>query len=503
MKDTIETQLLVNNELVPASDNTTFDLFSPHTGELVAKVAESTIDDVNTAVDAAEAAFPAWSALSPQQRGVPLKKLAELVLSEKDELAYLDAISMGRPVNTFFDANYAATHFNYFAEAAYPQGQTSLNTPGFLNMSLRQPYGVVAIIIPWNAPLVFFSKKVAPAVAAGNCVVVKSSEKAPLTPWKISQWISKCGFPPGVINVLSGHGQPSGDALASHMKVRALSFTGSTRTGRAIQIAAAKSNLKKVIFELGGKSPALIFEDADIEQAAKETENSIMWNSGQTCMANSRIYVHESIKDKFITSFTHYAQQRILGDPTNPTTNNGPQADKTQHATVSAFIDQGKQDAESTITISPTSPSPSPNPPSSLLIPPTILLNIPPTSPLTKHEIFGPVVLINTFATEADAIRLANNSEFGLYAALYTRDLERAMRVGKKLESGMVGVNCTGPTGCWDLPFGGWKQSGLGRESLLGSLEEYMEVKSYNSDVVFDFILDYSLSGSTRSNISI
>ncbi|KAF2854861.1 aldehyde dehydrogenase [Plenodomus tracheiphilus IPT5] len=474
----IETHLLINNELVPASDNATFDLFSPHTGELVAKVPEATTDDVNTAVDAAEAAFPAWSALSPQQRGAPLKKLAGLVLSEQDELAHLDAIAMGRPVNSSFDYHYAATHFNYFAEAAYPQGHTSLNTPGFLNMSLRQPFGVVAIIIPWNAPLVFFSKKVAPAVAAGNCVVLKSSEKAPLTSWKLSQWISKCGFPPGVINVISGHGQVSGDALASHMKVRALSFTGSTNTGRIIHIAAAKSNLKKVIFELGGKSPALIFEDADIEQAAKETENSIMWNSGQTCMANSRIYVHESIRDKFIESFTTHARRRVLGDPTNPKTNNGPQADKTQHATVNKYIAIGKRDAESTITIDNPSSSSTTNPSTSLLIPPTIFLNVPATSPLTTEEIFGPVVLINTFNTESEAIRLANDTEFGLYAALYTRDLERAMRVGKKLESGMVGVNCTGPTGCWDLPFGGWKGSGLGRESLLGSLEEYMEVKS-------------------------
>jgi aldehyde dehydrogenase (NAD+) len=233
-------------------------------------------------VSAAEAAQPAWAALSPQERGKPLKKMAELVRAEKDELARLDAISMGRPVKTYFDSHYAATHFDYFAEAGYAQGHTSLNTPGFLNMSLRQPYGVVAIVIPWNAPLVFFSKKIAPAVAAGNTVVLKSSEKAPLTPWKVSTWIEQCGFPPGVINVLSGHGHISGSALSEHMKVRCLSFTGSTRTGRAIQIAAAKSNLKKVIFELGGKGPAIIFEDADLDQAAQETENSINWNSGQT-----------------------------------------------------------------------------------------------------------------------------------------------------------------------------------------------------------------------------
>jgi aldehyde dehydrogenase (NAD+) len=430
---------------------------------------------VNATVDAAQAAFPAWSALSPQQRGVPLKKMGELVMSEKNELAHLDAISMGRPVSTYIDSHYAATHFNYFAEAAYPQGHTSLNTPGFLNMSLRQPFGVVAIIIPWNAPLIFFSKKVAPAIAAGNCVVVKSSEKAPLTCWKVSQWIEKCGFPPGVINVLSGHGNVCGQALAEHMKVRALSFTGSTRTGRAIQIASAKSNLKKVVFELGGKSPALVFEDADIEQAARETENSINWNSGQTCMANSRIYVQDSIKNAFIDAFGKYAKSRKMGDPTKPETNHGPQADVLQHEAVQKYIAIGKEEGCAIIDSSPaTGTSDS----KSLLVHPVIFTDVPENSRLAKEEIFGPVVLINTFTTEADAIAKANDTEFGLYAALYTKDLERAVRVGKKLESGMVGINCTSPTGCWDLPFGGWKGSGTGRESLLESMDHYLEHKA-------------------------
>lgn len=432
---------------------------------------------MEAAVAAAEAAFPSWSALSPAERGRPLKKMAELVLAEKDELAQLDALAMGRPVSTFFDSFYAATHFNYFSEAAYPQGHTSLNTPGFLNMSLRQPFGVVAIIIPWNAPLVFFSKKVAPAVAAGNCVVLKSSEKAPLTSWKVSQWIEKCGFPPGVINVLSGHGHISGQALASHMKVRALSFTGSTRTGRAIQIASANSNLKKVVFELGGKGPALIFDDADVEQAARETENSIMWNSGQTCMANSRIYVQDGIKDKFTALFTKLARSRKLGDPTDPATNHGPQADKVQHENVTKYISLGKAEAGATIDTSLDADDVAGSE-TSLLVHPVIFTSVPESSRIAKEEIFGPVVVINSFATEEEAIQKANDSEFGLYAALYTRDLERAMRVGKKLESGMVGVNCTGPTGAWDLPFGGWKGSGTGRESLLESMDHYLEVKS-------------------------
>jgi aldehyde dehydrogenase (NAD+) len=298
---------------------------------------------VEAAVSAAEAAQPGWAALSPQQRGLPMKKLADLLLAEKEELAQLDALSMGRPVNTFFDAYYAATHFSYFAEAGYAQGHTSLNTPGFFNVSLRQPYGVVAIIIPWNAPLVFFGKKIAPAIAAGNTVVLKSSEKGPLTSWKVSQWIEKCGFPPGVINVLSGLGNIAGQAMSAHMKIRCLSFTGSTRTGRAIQIASAQSNLKKVIFELGGKSPAIVFEDADLERAVQETEHSINWNSGQTCMANSRIYVQETIKDKFVEEFRKLAANRKLGDPTNGEINHGPQADEQQYSTVKKYIEMGKQ----------------------------------------------------------------------------------------------------------------------------------------------------------------
>ncbi|CZR60788.1 related to aldehyde dehydrogenase [Phialocephala subalpina] len=471
----IETQLFINNEFVPASTGETFDLFSPHTGDLVAKVAEASVQDVDTAVSAALAAFPSWSALSPIQRGKPLKKMAEKILASTPELAELDAISMGRPVSSFFDTNYAAVHFNYFGEAAYAQGHTSLNTPGFLNMSLRQPFGVVGIIIPWNAPLVFFSKKVAPAVAVGNCVVLKSSEKAPLTSWKVAQWIKECGFPPGVINVLSGHGHISGAAISSHMSIRALSFTGSTRTGRAIQIASANSNLKKVVFELGGKGPALIFDDADLEQAAKDTENSIFWNSGQTCMANSRIYVQDTVAERFVEVFKKLASERKMGDPTKGEINHGPQADKVQFEAVNKYIDVGKG-CGGTLALS-DSPSPAAES-KSLLIHPTIFLNAPETSRIMKEEIFGPVVVINTFTTEAEVISKANDTEFGLYACLYTKDLERALRVSKKLESGMVGVNCAAPTGCWDLPFGGWKGSGTGRESLLESMEHFTEVKS-------------------------
>lgn len=277
-----------------------------------------------------------------------------------------------------------------------------------------------------------------------------------------------------MINVLSGHGQISGQALSEHMKVRALSFTGSTRTGRAIAIAAAKSNLKKVVFELGGKSPSLIFEDADIEQAAKDCELSINYNSGQACFASSRLYVQDSIRDKFVEAFTKTAKARKLGDPTTTGINHGPQADKTQYEAVQKYIAIGKKEAGSTIdTAAGANTDVSEN-----HIHPVIFTDVPEDSRLTKEEVFGPVVIINTFKTEEEAIAKANDTEFGLYASLYTKDLERAMRVAKKLESGMLGVNCTSPTNSWDLPFGGWKGSGTGRESLLESMEHYLEVKS-------------------------
>lgn len=296
-----------------------------------------------------------------------------------------------------------------------------------------------------------------------------------LQSWKISQWIEECGFPPGVINVLSGHGHISGNAISMHMKVRAISFTGSTRTGRAIQIASANSNLKKVVFELGGKGPALIFEDADLVDAARGTEFSIDFNSGQTCMANSRIYVHESVAEKFLVEFKKLATSRKMGDPSQKEINHGPQADKVQYETVLKYIDLGKESGGK-IELGGDEPTNEAN--STLTVHPVIFTGQPEDSRIMKEEVFGPVVVINTFQTEEEAIAKANDSEFGLYASLYTKDLDRALRVGKKLESGMIGVNCASPTGCWDLPFGGWKQSGTGRESLLESMHHFLEQKS-------------------------
>ncbi|KAL2138152.1 hypothetical protein VTI28DRAFT_7376 [Corynascus sepedonium] len=470
----VRPHMLINGKLVEASDGKTFPVYNPATREVSAHVPEASIEDTNAAVAAAKAAFPAWSAMGGAKRAGYLKKLAALLRENKEELARLDSIAMGVPVATHHYALTAAANFDHYSEAwATVQGQASVNTPGLVTMTLRQPYGVVALIIPWNAPCHFLGAKAAPALITGNTVVLKSSEKAPLAVARIAELVNEAGFPPGVFNIISGHGVPSGQILSRHMDVRALSFTGSSRTGKLIQEEAARTNLKKVILELGGKSPALVFEDANLEKAVEQTQFSIQINSGQVCMANSRIYVQKSIASEFIEAFkTKFAGARA-GNPLDKETNHGPQADEIQYRNVLKYIEEGKKSG--TLALGGNGKLESTN---GFFIEPTVFLDTPETSRITKEEVFGPVVIINTFETEAEAIAKANDTEFGLYAAVYTRDVSRAMRVAKALESGYVGINCTSPLTGIDLPFGGYKSSGQGREGWLYSMNNFLETKS-------------------------
>lgn len=473
IRSSIEARLFINGEFVESSNNQTFDLVSPKTLEVIAKVHEASADDTNRAVAAAKAAQPQWAAFTAEARGSYFKRLASLIRNHDRDLATLEALSMGSPTSGYWQAAEAASLFDHYSEAGYNnQGTTSLNTPGYINMTLRQPFGVVAAIIPWNYPLLFFAQKVAPALTAGNAVVLKSSEKAPLTSIKLAGLIKEAGFPPGVINVITGFGNVSGSVLSHHMDVRALTFTGSTRTGRLIQEAASKSNLKVVLLELGGKSPAIVFDDADLELAVADTQFSIQTNSGQMCMANSRVYVQDTIAEKFHALFkAKFSSSAVLGDPMHPDTNHGPQADKIQHENVRRYIEIGKK--EGTLVLGGEEPTES-----GYFVKPTIFVNTPEEARIMKEEIFGPVVVINVFSTEEEVMAKANDTEYGLYASVYTKNLDRAMRFAKGLEAGTVGVNCTSPTTAKDLPFGGYKGSGIGREGLLCSMDNFLETKS-------------------------
>ncbi|RAH83557.1 betaine-aldehyde dehydrogenase [Aspergillus japonicus CBS 114.51] len=442
-------QLFINGKFVPSSNRKVSELTSPCTNEKVAEIYEANEVDVDAAVAAASVAFPAWRDVSPADRGVFLRKMASLIQVHEEEFAHLEALSTGKPVSRYIDSRMAIETFNYFAEAGWTaQGSSSRNTPGHLNITVKEPYGVVAAIIPWNVPLASFATKIAPAVAAGNTIVLKSSEKSPLTIGLGAKLIAEAGFPPGVVNMLHKYGPTTGNAIASHMDVRCISFTGSSLTGRKIQAAAAKSNMKTVHMDLGGKTPALIFEDAGLESAAEQTQFSVQFSSGQTCIANSRIYVQETVADKFLAIFKDKFGAAILGNPLNKATDQGSQADRIQYERNGNFIK------------------------------PTVFEEVPEESQIMKEEVFGPVVVINTFGKEDEAIAKANHSEFSLYASVFTKNIDRAMRVSKLLEAGTVGVNCTSPSMAKDMPFGGWKGSGIGREVYLHSMDSYLETKS-------------------------
>ncbi|TLD33265.1 hypothetical protein PspLS_00668 [Pyricularia sp. CBS 133598] len=468
------TQMLINGKFVNASDNKTFEVVNPNTKQKIADVPEATEDDANAAVAAAKAAFPEWSNTDPEVRGSHLKKLAALMREHHSEIAQLESISMGRPTSLGFDPIMASRLCEQYAES-WPliQGHSSLNTPGFVGMTLRQPYGVAAIIIPWNAPVLFVGMKCAAALIAGNTVVLKSSEKAPLGVARVAELIHQAGFPPGVFNVISGHGMPSGSVLAHHMDVRVISFTGSTATGKLIQQAAAKSNLKTVSLELGGKSPSIIFADApSLEQAVEATVQGIQINSGQICIANSRLYVEKSIAGEFVELFKKKFAGVSAGDALRVDVNHGPQVDSIQFEKVMDYIQQGKKTGKLALGgghIEGTD---------GFFVQPTVFLDQPEDARVMKEEIFGPVVSINTFETEQEAVQKANDTEFGLYASVFTRDISKAMRVAKALESGSVGVNCSSTSNGRDMPFGGYKQSGQGREGLLYSMDHFLEQKA-------------------------
>ncbi|PNS14711.1 Aldehyde dehydrogenase [Sphaceloma murrayae] len=471
--DKIETRLFINGKFKDASDGKTFKVINPATLEVSAEVAEATVEDTNEAVAVAKAAFPAWSELSPDDRGKPMAKMAQLIRENAGTFAYLEAISMGRPISQYYDFLLASDTWDIHSKTGWnAQGKASVNTPGIVGLTLRQPYGVVAGIIPWNAPLVTLSGQAAAALGVGNTVVIKSSEKAPLTSAWFATLINQAGFPPGVFNILSGHGTPCGATLSEHMDVRCISFTGSGRTGRLIQQAAARSNLKHVILELGGKSPLVVLDDCDLQKAIADATFSIQVMSGQTCIASSRIYVQDSIADKFIEGFKAALSTVKAGDPLDSTTMHGPQADHVQRDIVQKYIQIGKESGAEVVLGGEKYEG------IGNFVLPTVFKNMPEDARMMREEVFGSVVNINTFKTDEEALAKANDTEYGLYASVFTKNIDRALKFAKGMEAGTVAVNAASPTTTKDLPFGGYKASGTGRVGMAESLDHYLETKT-------------------------
>ncbi|KAH8799372.1 aldehyde dehydrogenase domain-containing protein [Xylogone sp. PMI_703] len=474
MATKIETRLYIDGQFVNARSGKRLTVYNPTTEERAIEVSEADKEDVDVAVRAASKAFPEWQVKSAFEREALFLKLADLVERDRKEIAYLDAISMGMPTS-MYDNYITATAglIRYTAGLVHGMhGKTSLNTPGYVSMTVRQPFGVCAAIFPWNVPVLMFMAKLVPCVVAGNCIVMKSSEKAPLSSIKLAGLCHEAGFPPGVVNVITGYGPSAGAALSEHMDIRKLSFTGSTAAGKIITAAAAKSNLKKVTIETGGKNPCIIFNDADLQKAVADCTTSAHLNSGQICVSNSRIYVEEGIFDTFVKAFTSDFAAVAMGDPLDPTTLYGPQVDKDQFYKVLRYIENAKE-AGATAVVGGQRATPK-----GYFIQPTVIIGADENSEIMKEEVFGPVVVLQRFSTEGEAVRLCNNSDYGLHASIFTRDVSRAHRVAQALESGIVNINCGITVFPYDMPFGGYKCSGIGRELGHAGLEAYYEVKT-------------------------
>jgi len=468
------TGLFINNEWVKGVDGKTFEVINPTDESVIVSVAEATEKDVDLAVAAARKAFEGpWRKETPEHRGRLLVKLADLFEKNVDLLAAVESLDNGKAITMAKgDVGACAGCLRYYGGWADKiEGKVIDTSHDTFNYIRKEPIGVCGQIIPWNFPLLMWAWKIGPAVAAGNCVVIKTAEQTPLSALVAANLVKEAGFPPGVINVISGFGKVAGAALSSHMDVDKIAFTGSTVVGRQIMKAAASSNLKKVTLELGGKSPNIVFDDADIDNAISWVNFGIYFNHGQCCCAGSRVYVQEGIYDKFIEKFKARAAQNSVGDPFHPETFQGPQVSQIQFDRIMGYIEEGKK-AGATIETGGKRIGTK-----GFFIEPTIFSNVTEDMKIVQEEIFGPVCSISKFKTREDAINIGNNTTYGLAAAVHTKDLNTAIEVSNSLKAGTVWVN-TYNTLHWQLPFGGFKESGIGRELGEAALDNYLQTKT-------------------------
>ncbi|AEO71113.1 a652f38a-e95d-4300-aba8-20e64551fc9c [Thermothielavioides terrestris] len=468
------TGLFINNEFVEGVDKKTFEVINPATEEVICSVHEATEKDVDIAVAAARAAFEGvWRRTTPQQRGIYMLRLADLVEKNQELLAAVESLDNGKSISMARgDVGAVIGCIRYYGGWADKiEGRTTDIEPDMFHYQRREPIGVCGQIIPWNFPLLMLAWKIGPALATGNTIVLKTAEQTPLSALVFAQFVKEAGFPPGVLNIISGFGPVAGAAISSHMDIDKVAFTGSTLVGRTIMKAAAASNLKKVTLELGGKSPNIVFNDADIDEAISWVNFGIYYNHGQCCCAGSRIYVQEGIYDKFVAAFKQRAEQNKVGDPFHPETFQGPQVSKLQYDRIMGYIQSGKEEGAKVVTGGERHGD------KGYFIKPTIFADVTQNMKIMQEEIFGPVCAIAKFSTEEEAIKLGNDTSYGLAASVHTKDLNTAIRVSNGLRAGTVWVNCHNLLN-HQLPFGGYKSSGIGRELGEAALANYTELKS-------------------------
>ena len=475
----IDGRAVINGKRVNAADGATFECFSPIDNRKLTDVASCKSADVDLAVAAARAAFNTrvWAGKSPKERKQTMIKFADLIIENREELALLETLDMGKPITASLnvDVNSAANSLRWFGESidkVYDEiAPTADHT---LAMITREPIGVVGAIVPWNYPMLMACWKIAPALASGNSVVLKPSEKSPLSALKIADIALQAGIPAGVLNVLPGFGAETGSPLALHMDVDCIAFTGSTAVGKKIQIMAGQSNLKRAWCELGGKSPNVVFADCkDLDRAAEASAGSIFYNQGESCNAPSRLLVERSVKDVLVKKILAELKNYQPGDPLDARTSMGAMVDCGQMENVLKYIASGKAQGASLLAGGDRTRTET----GGFYINPTVFDNVTNDMTIAAEEIFGPVLSIIAFDTVDEAIAIANDTPYGLAAAVWTQDISKAHMVAKRLRAGTVHVNSYDEDDI-TVPFGGFKQSGNGRDKSLHALEKYTELKT-------------------------
>lgn len=469
-----EQALFIDGAFIPSKEGEKFTVYNPADGSVLAEVSEAGREDVDQAVKAAKVAFEEgpWQTMSAADRARCMFRLSELIEAHARQLAEIDALDNGKPIHDLLanDIPNAVGQFQYFAGWATKNvGETIPVVGEFLNYTRHEPVGVVGQIIPWNFPLMMAAWKIAPALATGCTVVLKPAEQTPLSALYLAKLIKEAGFPNGVVNIVPGFGDVAGDALVKHPHVNKIAFTGSTAVGKAIMKEAANT-MKRVTLELGGKSPNIVFPDADLEKTIPGVFSAIMANQGEVCSAGSRVYIHRDVYDKVVTALETYAEKVKQGAGIAPDTEMGPLVSKKQQERVIAYIEKGKEEGATILTGGSHSDE-------GYFVKPTVFVDVEDTMTIAQEEIFGPVVVAMPFDDVDEVIERANNSPYGLAAGIWTENIGNAHRVANQLKAGSVWINCynlTDPAS----PFGGYKQSGFGREMGSYALNNYTEVKS-------------------------